>query len=104
MIDIAKIKERLEGDYDHIKTFIVGKPEEAVLVACNFNDENFVVVSVYLDSEIGGQYTLEFAKDMEEVYTHFDAAQAEVFRDSIISEVIDGSATVIGNINPKKLH
>ena len=104
MIDIEKIKQRLEGEYEHVKTFIVGKPEEAVLIACNFNDATFVVVSVYLDSEIGVHYTLEHAYDMEYVYGQLTAEQAEVYRDSIISEVEGGNATLVGEMNPKKLH
>jgi len=104
MVNINKIKKRLEDDYTHIKTFITGRPEEPVFFACNYDDPTFVIVSVYLDSEIGGHYTLDQAGYMEFVYNDFDAAQAEDLRDAIIEEIKNGTATVLGDIKPEQLH
>jgi len=105
MLDPNKIKKRLEQDYDHVKTFIVGYLQEPAFFACNFGDPTFMLVSIYMDAEIGGEFNLDKGFTAEYVYNQFDAAQAEELRNGMIEAVDAGDAIMTGAaIEPKNLH
>jgi len=105
MIDPNKIKARLIKDYEHVKMFITGRIEEPVFFACNFEDTTFMVISVYMDSEIGGKFTIDTNMvDMQYVHDNFDILQAEDLRLNVINQVESGDVTVIGGADPKSLH
>jgi hypothetical protein len=104
MIDPNVIKKRLNKDYEHVKTFVTDTPAEPIFFACNFEDDTFMVVTIFMDAEIGGKFTLEESTLMEYVHDHFDAEQADDLRKVIISQIESGDATVVGAPDPKKLH
>jgi hypothetical protein len=105
MLDPNKIKERLERDYDHVKSFSIGHLKEPAFMACNFGDKSFMLVSIYMDSEIGGEFKLDKGYSAEYVYNQFDVAQAEDLRNGMIEAIIAGDAEIQGSItDPKKLH
>jgi hypothetical protein len=104
MIDPSKIKQRLRKDYRYVETYFFDNPAEPIFFACNYNEDTFMLVSIYMDSEIGGHFTLDHSFQMEYVHKHFDAQQAWDLREGIIREVDKGNVTVIGDINKKELN
>ena len=104
MINQAKIRSRLEDEYERVKVFSVGADKDPVFFACNYDDRNFLLVSIYLDSEIGGVFKLEKEFNIDYVYDNFDVVQAEELRNGMIEQIQAGNAEVIGDVNPKKLH
>lgn len=104
MITADEIKTRLEVQYERVKMFAVGADQDPVFFACNYNDRTFMLVSIYMDSEIGGLFQLEEQYEIGYVYDHFDVVQAETLRNGMIIEIQNENVEVIGSVDPKKLH
>jgi len=73
MADTDKILKRLETEFEYVETYIIGKLDDPVWFACNMNTATFRVVGIYLDSEIGGYFTIDDAAQMQYVRDNFDA-------------------------------
>lgn len=104
MISPDKIRKRLEDDYERVKVFSVGADKAPVFFACNYDDRSFLLVSIFLDSEIGGTFQLEKEFNIDSVYDNFDVVQAEELRNGMIDQIQKGNAEVLGGADPKKLH
>lgn len=104
MITADEIKTRLEDQYEKVKVFAVGVNQDPVFFACNSNDRTFMLVSIYIDSEIGGLFNLEPQFDINYVYNNFDVVQAESLRNGMIIQIHDENVEVVGSVDPKKLH
>lgn len=104
MITADEIQTRLEVQYEKVKVFAVGVNQDPVFFACNSNDRTFLLVSIYIDSEIGGLFNLEPQFNIDYVYNNFDAAQAQTLRDGMIIEIQNENVEVVGSVDPKKLH
>lgn len=104
MITAEQIKNKLDDEYEKVKVFAVGVDKVPVFFACNFYDKTFTLVSIYLDSEIGGWFKLEPEYEMKTVFENFDIVQAEELLNGMIIEIQNENVEVIGNVNPKKLH
>ena len=104
MINPDNIRKRLEDEYARVKVFSVGADKEPVFFACNYDDRSFLLVSIFLDSEIGGTFQLEKEFNIDYVYDNFDIVQAEELRNGMIDQIQKGNAEVLGSSDPKKLH
>ena len=104
MIDANKIKRRLRETYRHVEMYTYPEHEEPVFFACNYDNDTFIIVSVYMDSEIGGYFTLDHEFQMEIIHKFFDAEQAWDLRAGLIEEIDAGNVEIIGNVKPNKLN
>lgn len=104
MADPEKILKQLEKEFEHIKTYSVSSIDKPVYFACNMNTVKFRIVSIYLDSEIGGYFTIDEPAHMEHVCEHFDATQAEDLIDIVIGKVQNGEAIVMGDMTNVAMH
>ena len=104
MIDPNKIRNRLREEYAHVETYSYGAEKPPIFFACNYDDDTFMVVSVYMDSEIGGHFKLEHGFQMEFVHRNFTAEQAWELCEGIIKEVDAGNVVVLGDIKPNELN
>ncbi len=104
MADTKKILKRLEEEYEYVETYSIGRAEDPVWFACTMNTTTFRVVGIYLDSEIGGYFTIDYPAHMEYVRENFDAAQAEDLINTIISKIENGEAKIEGNTSRETFH
>jgi len=105
MADVDKIFKRLQTEYSHVETFFVGNVEEPIWFACNEDADTFRVVSIFLGSEIGGEFKIEDGEGMMEyVCESFDKRQAFDLREVIIEMIESGNATMVGAIKPEAMH
>ncbi len=104
MVDVEKLKNRLEDEFERVKVIAVGADKSPVFFACNYYDRNFMLVSVFMDMEIGGWFKLEPNFVMNHVYENFDVVQAEELRNGMIAEIENDNVEVVGNVDPRKLH
>jgi len=88
MTTADKIFKRLQTEYTHVETFIVGNIEEPIWFACNEDAPTFRVVSIFLGSEIGGEFKIDDGENMMEyVREGFDKRQAFELREVIIGMI-----------------
>ena len=104
MADTDKIYKRLEKEFEFVETYIIGKLDSPVWFACNMDNATFRVVGIYLDSEIGGYFTIDDAAQMEYVRDNFDATQAEDLINTIISKIENGEAHILGDMDKDTFH
>jgi len=104
MATIDKILKRLESEYTTVERFDIKGVDDPVFFACNLDENIFRIVTVYLDSEIGGIFTLDVNAQMKYVHEDFDKKQAEGLLNILIDKVNNGEATVLGSVDKKDLH
>lgn len=103
-LDPNKIRNRLRSEYSHVETYTYGDEQPPIFFACNYDDDTFMIVSIYMDAEIGGHFTLDASFQMEYVHRHFDAQQAWDLCEGIIKSVDAGEVVVLGDIKPNELN